>query len=80
MTTRTNTTEVNGLMEPKVSIERDDPTIVTDYVHPHSKNAGQQVDLILPPKVGGEFPVDENVITGTRSPRYFRHLLIDHYS
>jgi hypothetical protein len=41
-----------------------DPTIVTDYIHPHSLNVGVPTEKILPPKVGGEFPVDETVIAG----------------
>ena len=42
----------------------DDPSIVTNYVHPHSKNAGLPAEKVLPPKVGGEFSVDDNVIAG----------------
>lgn len=52
-------------------MDLDDPTIVTDYVHPYSKNAGQPVEQILPPKIGGEFPVDENIITGMNERKLF---------
>lgn len=66
---RIMTTTFTEVKAPKVLIEGDDPTIVTNYVRPHSKNAGQQMDLILPPKVGGEFPVDENITAGKKSRR-----------
>ncbi len=42
-----------------------DKSIVTDYVHPHSLNNGIPTEKILPPKVGGEFPVDDAVKDGT---------------
>ncbi len=58
---------------PMTEMDPNDPTIVTDYVHPHSKNAGQPVEKVLPPKVGGEFLVDENVIAGT-TKRFLFHL------
>ena len=41
-----------------------DKTIVTDYIHPHSLNNGTPMDKILPPKIGGEFPVDDAVKEG----------------
>jgi hypothetical protein len=45
-----------------------DKTIVTDYIHPHSLNSGIQIEEITPPKLGGEFPVDEAVLEGTSFP------------
>lgn len=44
-----------------------DKTIVTDYIHPHSLNNGTPIDKILPPKIGGEFPVDDAVKEGALS-------------
>lgn len=41
-----------------------DETIVTDYIHPHSLKNGIPTDIILPPKVGGEFLVDDAVKEG----------------
>lgn len=49
-----------------------DKTIVTDYIHPHSLNSGTPIDKILPPKLGGEFPIDDAVKEGTRS---FYHVI-----
>lgn len=43
---------------------RADETIVTDYIHPHSLNNGIPTDIILPPKIGGEFLVDDAVKEG----------------
>lgn len=43
---------------------RADETIVTDYVHPHSLNNGIPTDIILPPKIGSEFLVDDAVKEG----------------
>lgn len=43
---------------------RSDKTIVTDYIHPHSLNNGIPTVNILPPKVGGEFEVDDAVLEG----------------
>ena len=43
---------------------RADENIVTDYVHPHSLNSGIPSDSIPPPKIGGEFLVDDAVREG----------------
>ena len=37
---------------------------VSDYVHPHSVNAGTPVEAIKPPSVGNKFEVDEAVLGG----------------
>ena len=42
-----------------------DKTIVADYIHPHSINNGVPTEEILPPKTGGDFPIDEAVLEGT---------------
>lgn len=59
-------------MAPSVAISDElreqikaDSTIVTGYIHPHSLNVGVPTAKILPPKVGGEFPLDENTKAGT---------------
>jgi hypothetical protein len=41
-----------------------DPTIINDYIHPHSLNNGIPTEEIPAPKIGGEFPVDEAVLQG----------------
>lgn len=44
-----------------------DGLVISDYVHPHSMNAGLPVEDIKPPKVGKEFEVDEAVFEGKSS-------------
>lgn len=41
-----------------------DGLVVSDYVHPHSVNAGVPVEDIKPPSVGKDFEVDEAVLDG----------------
>ena len=44
-----------------------DGAIVSDYVHPHSVNAGLPNEEIQPPQVGKELLVDEAVLDGSLS-------------
>ena len=44
-----------------------DGAIVSDYVHPHSVNAGLPSEDIQPPQVGRELLVDEAVLEGNLS-------------
>ena len=41
-----------------------DAPAVTDYVHPHSINALTPMGAIMPPKISGEYSVDEAVLEG----------------
>ena len=41
-----------------------DGAIVSDYVHPHSVNAGLPSEDIQPPQVGRELLVDDEVLEG----------------
>lgn len=41
-----------------------DGLVVSDYVHPHSVNAGIPIEEIKPPSAGKEFEVDEAVLDG----------------
>ncbi len=56
---------MGGISEALRQAMAADKTIVTDYVHPHSLNNGTPVDRILPPKVGGDFNVDDAVLEGS---------------
>lgn len=44
-----------------------DEAIITDYIHPHSLNNGMPTKDIPPPKVGGEYAVDEAVLEGSQA-------------
>lgn len=41
-----------------------DGLVISNYVHPHSVNAGIPVEEIKPPSVGKEFELDEAVLDG----------------
>ena len=51
-------------MADKDSDFNTDGKVISDYVHPHSVNAGIPTEAIKPPSLGKNFEVDEAVLEG----------------